>query len=85
MIVNKKHLFIEFVVNNKIYECYFSMNLTLMQNMSLLYDLINDEIKTEFLFDKYIFIYEKKQNVKLNLFIPLKDLSLEDSAHLVVY
>lgn len=85
MKINRHHLYLDFVISKKIYECYLSSDLTLMENMLLLLSLIEDEINQTYQIDKYFLIYEKETNTMLNMFIPLKELNLFDGCTLIVY
>lgn len=82
---NKKHLFVEFIICKKMYECNFSLELNLMENIILLVKLVKNELISAYEIDKYFVVYEKDKNIKLNMFLPLKELNLDDNLTLVVY
>ncbi len=69
----------------KLYTCNLSLNLSLMDNMTLIYTLIKEDIDNEFILDKHILIYENISNRKLNLFIKLKELNILENSILIVY
>ena len=56
-----------------------------MDNMTLIYTLIREDIDNEFILDKHILIYENISNRKLNLFIKLKELNILENSILIVY
>lgn len=82
---NMIHLYLDFAASKVIYECYFSLELTLMENMCLLFKRIENDLIDTYKIDKYFIIYEKRNNIKLNLFVELKKLNLIDDLTLVVY
>ncbi|NLP22619.1 MAG: hypothetical protein GX368_07345 [Erysipelotrichaceae bacterium] len=70
---------------NKLYKVNFSVNKSLMDNITIFYNLINDELKDIFTLDKYILVYENISNKKINLFVKIKDLNLMDNSILIIY
>ena len=70
---------------NKLYKVNFSVNKSLMDNITIFYNLINDELKDIFTLDKYILVYENISNKKINLFVKIKDLNLIDNSILIIY
>lgn len=70
---------------NKLYKVNFSVNKSLMDNITIFYNLINDELKDKFILDKYILVYENISNKKINLFVKIKDLNLMDNSILIIY
>ncbi|MDI9518323.1 MAG: hypothetical protein WBH68_01830 [Erysipelotrichaceae bacterium] len=70
---------------NKLYKVNFSVNKSLMDNITIFYNLINDELKDKFILDKYILVYENISNKKINLFVKIKDLNLIDNSILIIY
>lgn len=70
---------------NKLYKVNFSVNKSLMDNITIFYNLINDELKDIFTLDKYILVYENISKKKINLFVKIKDLNLMDNSILIIY
>lgn len=69
----------------KVYTTVFSCDLTLIDNINIFFKMINDDDYNIYLNDKHILIYEYNHNIKLNLFIKVKDLNLYFNTILVVY